>query len=139
VKKKNSPPYNDSKERAIKAAEAALDKKAADTVILELKDLTVIADYFVICSGDSTTQVKAIAENVEKKLKEDGIKPIGIEGNSSSLWILMDYGDVVVHVFENETRMYYELEKFWLDAPRIKIDEKNKNIVGRKNKGALLK
>ena len=139
MKKKNTPTFNDSKEKAIKAAGAALDKKAADTVILELTHLTVIADYFVICSGDSTTQVKAIAENIEKKLKEDGIQPIGIEGRASSLWILMDYGDVIVHVFENETRMYYELEKFWLDAPRIKIDEKNKNIVGGKDKGTVLK
>lgn len=139
MKKKNTPIFKDSKEKALKAARASLDKKANDTVILELTHLTVIADYFVICSGDSTTQVKAIAENIEKKLKEDGIQPIGIEGRASSLWILMDYGDVIVHVFENETRMYYELEKFWLDAPRIKIDEKNKNIVGRKDKRTVLK
>lgn len=108
----------------MEAARAALDKKAKDTTILELKELTVITDYFVVCSGESTTQVKAIAENIEKVLKERLQKPLGIEGLSSARWILMDYGDVIVHVFEEETRAYYELEKFWMDAPRIQVSEK---------------
>jgi ribosome-associated protein len=113
----------ESKAKAIEAAQAALDKKAKDMVVLELKDLTIIADYFVVCSGESTTQVKAIVENVEKKLREYGQKPMGIEGLNTARWVLMDYGDVIVHVFEEETRAYYELEKFWLDAPRIPFEK----------------
>lgn len=91
-------------------------------MILELKNLTVIADYFVICSGESTTHVKAIIENIEKKLKGHKQKPLGIEGMASARWVLMDYGDVIVHVFEDETRAYYELEKFWMDATRIPLE-----------------
>jgi ribosome-associated protein len=113
----------ESKAKAIEAAQAALDKKAKDTVVLELKNLTIIADYFVICSGESTTQVKAIVENVEKKLRGPRQKPTGIEGLNTARWVLMDYGDVIVHVFEEEKRAYYELEKFWLDAPRIPFEK----------------
>ena len=101
-----------------------LDKKAKDTVILELKELTIIADYFVICSGESTTQVKAIVENIDKRLKDHRQRPLGVEGLNSARWVLMDYGDVIVHVFEEETRTYYELEKFWLDAPKIAVEDK---------------
>ena len=103
-------------------------------MILELKKLTVIADYFVICSGESTTQVKAIADNIETKLREKGIKPIGLEGQDHAHWVLIDYGDVVVHIFEEETRGYYELEKFWLDAPRIPVNAEDKADLGRKDK-----
>jgi ribosome-associated protein len=112
----------ESRNKALEAARASLDKKAKDTIVLELKNLTVIADYFVICSGESTTQVKAIAEHIEETFKKYGIKPLSIEGKGYAHWVLMDYGDVIVHVFEDETRAYYELEKFWLDAPRIAIE-----------------
>ena len=118
-------------------AEAAMDKKSKDTVILELKDLTVIADYFVICSGTSSTQVKAIADNVEHKLREEGLRPIGVEGRDNAQWVLIDYGDVVVHVFEEEARAYYELEKFWLDAPKISLNGEDKDSLGRKDKRAV--
>ncbi|MCL4455953.1 MAG: ribosome silencing factor [Nitrospirae bacterium] len=114
----------DSRTKALEAAQAALDKKAKDTVILELKDLTIIADYFVICSGESTTQVKAIVENIDKRLKDHRQRPSGVEGLNSARWVLMDYGDVIVHVFEEDTRAYYELEKFWLDAPKIAVEDK---------------
>jgi ribosome-associated protein len=97
----------------------------------------VIADYFVICSGTSTTQVKAIADNVEYKLREEGLRPIGVEGRDNAQWVLIDYGDVVVHVFEEETRAFYELEKFWLDAPKISPDGEDKNSLGRKDKRAV--
>jgi ribosome-associated protein len=111
----------DSKEKAIKAAIVANEKKAYDTLILELKGLTVIADYFVICSGESTTQVKAISAHIESEFKKNAIRPLSIEGLGYAHWVLMDYGEVIVHVFEKETRQYYELEKFWLDAPRIAV------------------
>jgi ribosome-associated protein len=94
----------------------------------------VISDFFVICSGDSIPQVKAIADNVETRLRERGIRPISIEGETHAHWILIDYGDVVVHVFEDETRRYYELEKFWLDAPRIALNAEDKDSLAGKDK-----
>lgn len=97
----------------------------------------MIADYFVICSGASTTQVKAIADHIENELHEVGIRPAGVEGRENARWILMDYSDVVVHIFEEETRAFYGLEKFWLDAPRVSVDDEDKDSLGRKDKGAL--
>ncbi len=85
--------------------------------------MTTIADYFVICSGESTTQVRAITEKIEEVLKVSNMKPLGIEGLSYSHWVLMDYGDVIVHIFEEETRAFYELEKLWIDAIRVPIEE----------------
>jgi ribosome-associated protein len=125
-----------SKELALKAAEAALNKKALDLVILELAGLTVIADYFVICSGESTTQVKAIADSIEHDFIKGGIRPIGIEGLNYGHWVLLDYGDVIVHVFEQETREYYSLEKLWMDAKTIEIHE-NTAGMGGKDKRAV--
>lgn len=118
-------------DKAKRVYELATDKKARDIVILELKDLTILTDYFIICSGDSTTQVRAIVEYIEENLGKAGFKPLSIEGLSYSHWVLMDYGDIIVHVFEEETRHYYELEKLWLDAPMIEVEEtKGKGIKG---------
>jgi ribosome-associated protein len=111
----------ESKDKALEVARAALDKKAKDILILDLNGLTTIAEYFVICSGESTTQVKAITELIKEKFDEAGIKPLGIEGLNYSHWVLMDYGDVIIHIFEEETRTFYELEKLWIDARRIQI------------------
>ena len=86
-----------------------------------MRGLITIADYFVICSGESTTQVKAIEEQIEETFKNEEIRPIGIEGLSYSHWILMDYGDVIVHIFEEATRAFYELEKLWIDAKKINL------------------
>ncbi len=97
-------------------------KKAADTIILDLRGLAVFTDFFVICSGESTTQVKAIVEHIESELAKEGLKPLSIEGLSYAHWVLMDYGDTVVHAFEEETRAYYELERLWLDAPRTALE-----------------
>ena len=112
----------DSIEKARLAVKASQDKKAIDPVILEIKDLTVIAEYFVVCSGESRTQVGAIADAVEEALAKEGIKHRAIEGADYKNWVLIDYGDVIVHIFEDETRNYYELEKLWLDAPRIAVE-----------------
>ncbi len=114
----------ESKNRALAAARSAASKKARDITILELMKLTVIADYFVICSGESTTQVRAIADAVREDFDKKKIRLIGIEGASNNQWVLLDFGDVVVHVFEQETRDYYQLEKLWLDAPKIFFEEK---------------
>lgn len=103
------------------AADAASDKKARDIRTLQLSELTIITDYFVICSAGSTTQVKAIADNVEVKLKEQGVTPLRREGLREGRWILIDYGAVVVHVFLEEERNYYNLEKLWGDAKVVEV------------------
>lgn len=92
-------------------------------LILDIQGLTSIADYFVICSGESTTQVKAISEEILERFEDAGIKPLGIEGFRYSHWVLIDYGDVIIHVFEEETRIFYELEKLWIDAERIPLEK----------------
>jgi ribosome-associated protein len=125
-----------SRDSAIQAAKAAFNKKALDVIILDLSGLTFIADYFVICSGESTTQVKAIAEFIEQEFASKRVKPLGVEGAVHSHWILLDYGDVIIHVFEKETRAYYNLEKLWMDAKIIEIDEDKIDMAG-KNKRAI--
>ena len=120
-----------SRDLAIQAAKAALEKKALDVTVLDLSGLTVIADYFVICSGESTTQVKAVAEFIEQEFARKRVKPLGIEGAAHSHWILLDYGDVIIHVFEKETRAYYNLEKLWMDAKVVEIDEDKIDMAGK--------
>lgn len=88
-----------------------------------MKGLVTFTDYFVVCSAESTQWVKAIVDHIEETLSKRKLRPLGIEGRQYSHWVLMDYGDTVVHVFEQETRQYYELEKLWLDAPRVLLNE----------------
>lgn len=102
------------------AVRAAADKKAADVVTLDVRETIGITDYFVICSGSSDRQVKTIAEEVTKQLKAVGSKPVRREGDREGGWILLDYGDFVVHVFAAEAREYYDLERLWKDAPRVR-------------------
>lgn len=109
----------DTHELALRAAEAADAKKAIDILILDLRGLTSITDYFIICSGTSTTQVGAITDGVAQALLDEGCRPSHIEGTVESTWVLMDYGDIVVHVFETQARAFYALERLWGDAPRI--------------------
>ena len=102
------------------AARAASAKGGDDTVIIEVGEVLAITDAFVITSGRNTRQVKTIAEEVEARLKADGgISPLRVEGLGDSQWVLLDYGDLVVHVFLDETREYYDLERLWSDAPRL--------------------
>ena len=108
-------------EAALLAAEASDSKKGLDILVLDLRALTTIADYFVLCSGSSTTQVGAIADEVEQRMAGAGRHPSHVEGQAESTWMLLDYGDVVVHVFEEQTRAYYALERLWGDAPRIPL------------------
>ncbi len=104
----------------VTAAKAASDKKGEDTVVLEVGSVLAITDAFVITSGANSRQVKTIAEEVERKIDEaGGPKPLRIEGLDDARWVLMDYGDFVVHVFLDEVRRYYELERLWSDAPRL--------------------
>lgn len=99
----------------------AANKKAEQIRILDVKDISSITDYFVICSGNSTVQVKAIADEIEEKMSEEGYEPIHKEGYSSARWILIDYGDVIAHIFHREDREFYEIERLWADATAISI------------------
>lgn len=100
----------------------ALDSKKGDDIqVLKIKDLTIISDYFVIANGNSSTQTKALADEVEFKMKEQGIMPDRTEGYQGSNWIILDYNDIIVHVFYKETRNYYNLERLWCDAEKIDI------------------
>ncbi|HVL05757.1 MAG TPA: ribosome silencing factor [Acidimicrobiales bacterium] len=102
------------------AAQAASAKGGDDTVIIEVGAVLAITDAFVITSGRNSRQVKTIAEEVEGRLKtEGGISPLRVEGLGDSQWVLLDYGDLVVHVFLEETRAFYDLERLWSDAPRV--------------------
>lgn len=103
---------------SLKASQA---KKGEDVVILDLKILSSFTDYFVIMNGNSKRQNVAICENVERELKEKNIKPASIEGRENAEWILMDYGNFIIHIFSKEAREYYSLEKLWGDAPRLEF------------------
>jgi ribosome-associated protein len=103
------------------AAEAAADKKARDIVILDIRGLSIIADYFVLCSGNSTTQVQAIAKAVKEKMDKRGLRIRGMEGYDDAKWVLIDGGDVVIHVFRQEEREFYNLERVWNDARELSI------------------
>lgn len=111
----------DSYKLANKVTDLIFRKKGYDVKILDLRNLTTITDYFVLCSGDSDTQVKAIADEVDKGLRDEGINPWHKEGYKALNWILIDFVDVVVHVFKKDIRDYYNLEKLWGDAPLIDV------------------
>lgn len=102
---------------------AVLAKKAAGLVVLDVGKLTSIADYFLICSGRSNRQVTAIADHIQAALKEQKIRPLSIEGAKSGHWVLMDYGHVIIHVFYDSIRRFYDLEGLWADARRIKTPD----------------
>lgn len=105
---------------------AVLGKKAEDVVALDLRGLTSLADVFIICTGSSNRQVTAIADFIERYLKKAGIKALSVEGKNEGQWVLLDYGDVVIHVFYDTVRKFYDLEGLWSDAKRIKFDELDK-------------
>lgn len=109
----------ESREAAVAAARSASAKQAESVAILDVHGLIVITDYFVIASGTTDRQVKTIVEEVEKALRELGRKPVRREGETEGRWVLLDYVDVVVHVFADEERGYYDLERLWRDAPRV--------------------
>lgn len=105
------------KDMAILAARAASNKKATDPKVMDLGDLLGITDYFVVCSASNDRQVRTIVEEIEKSLKESvGIRPRAVEGLSNAAWVLMDYGDIVVHVMSDEARAFYAIERLWSDA-----------------------
>ncbi len=103
--------------------QAALGRKAIDLVLLHVRDLTSVADAFLICSGRSHRQVSAIGEYIRTDLKKHGIKPLSVEGIRDGQWVLLDYGDVIIHVFYEPVREFYDLEGLWIDAERIDIED----------------
>ena len=104
---------------------AALDEKKAEEIrIIDISEVSIMADYFVIAHGNNRNQVHALIDNVEEKLsKEDGIMPKQTEGYRNANWVLMDYGDVIVHVFDKENRLFYDLERIWKDGKNVEADE----------------
>ncbi len=113
----------ESNEKLRLILKTALDKKAEEPVVLDLRGLTSLADYFVILSATSETHARTIADEIKKKLKEEGVVPVSVEGYDTAGWILLDYGDVIVHVFRPEVRELYNLESLWMDAPRPDVEE----------------
>ena len=107
---------------ADRAARAALEKKATDVVILDLRQATDFTDYFVLASGTNERQVQAIADGIEDRLRQVGEKPLHTEGYRTAQWVLLDFADVVVHVFLEERRQFYGLERLWSDAPDVTAD-----------------
>jgi len=112
-----------SKDDAISVAHVAIDKKAQDVVLLEISSMVSYADFFLICSGRSVVQVKAISEAIEKSLRERGIRPLHIEGLSEGQWVLLDFDDLIIHVFLEEKRQFYNLERLWKDVPCLMFEE----------------
>ena len=123
---------NVTKERLILCINATLQKKAKEIVVLNLKEISAFTDYMIICSGSSEREVQAIAQEIQLFLKKANIRPLGVEGEANGQWILLDYDDVVISVFYEPARSFYNIENLW-DAPRMNIDE-NKKEVKRLNK-----
>ena len=120
----------DSLEHALAAARAASSKLSEDIMILDVGSLIGITDYFVICSGRNERQVETIVQEVERQLAAEGSKPFRREGEHQNRWVLLDYIDVVVHVFHAEERKYYELERLWKDAGQVEVTEAGGDRVG---------
>ncbi len=120
-----------SKNLALKISELIFEKKGYDVKILDLTKVTSFADYFVVCSADSDTQVKAISDEVERKLRDLGVFSWHREGYESLSWVLLDYVDVIAHIFKKDARLYYNLEKLWGDAPVIEVQDPSKVVKAK--------
>lgn len=112
-----------SKKMAALAYKALDEKKGEDIQVIEIKDITIIADYFIIANGTNASQVDALVQEVESTLGREGFEPKRVEGVRSASWILMDYGDIVVHVFSKEDRLFYNLERIWRDGKTISKED----------------
>ena len=121
LKEKDTPNALEIEDAVKIAAEAASEKKAQDLVVLDLRDIASFTEYFLICNGNNQRQVQAISDAVADQLREVGKRPLHIEGYSNAEWILLDYGDFIVHVFGDSARRFYDLERLWRDAKRVKV------------------
>lgn len=101
----------------------AYEKKAGDLIVLDVHEHSAFTDYFIICSGGSTRQVQAVAENVQQMMKDRGLLPLGVEGVQNGRWVLLDYDDVIMHVFHEEERSFYGLETLWHQCPRVACED----------------
>ncbi len=114
---------NQQEKMAVTAYEALDEKKGEDIKIIRISEISVMADYFVIANGGSNTQVQAMVKNVEEKMHLAGFHVKRVEGNRSSSWVLLDFGDVIVHVFDREDRLFYDLERIWSDGKMVCVEE----------------
>ena len=124
-----TPIVSRTQQKALSIAQAALEKKASDVVILDVAELTSVADFFIFGSGESERQVKAIADHIAKEISRQYKAAAQVEGAEVATWILLDYGDIVVHIFRTDIREYYGLEKMWSDAPRIPLPEEQERSM----------
>lgn len=120
-----------SRDVAIAAARAAAEKQATDIVVLDVSKIIVITDHFVICSAGTQRQIRSVIDAVEASLRDLGVKPMRREGEAEAGWWLLDYVDVVVHVFGEEERAYYDLERLWSDAPEVEWEPSDAAATGR--------
>jgi ribosome-associated protein len=118
-------------EKALLLARFALDKKACDLVVLDVREHTSIADYFIVCSGRSDRQVQSIAQGIEEGAAEQGLKPFAVEGTQRGHWALMDFSDVIVHIFYEPVREFYDLDGLWGQAPKAKLPEPVAKLAGQ--------
>ena len=119
---------NDSRERVLLCANASLEKKAKGLVILNVREISAFADYFIICSGTSDRQVRAVAAAIQENLKKSEILPLGVEGEDAGRWILLDYDDVIIHVFLESVREFYDLERLWSEAPCMAVPDETASL-----------
>lgn len=117
-----------AKEMARLAYQALEDKKAVDIKIINIEEVSVLADYFIIASGTNRNQVQALADNVDELLHKAGYPAKQTEGYRTANWILQDFGDIIVHVFDSENRLFYDLERIWCDGKQITVDELNGTV-----------
>jgi ribosome-associated protein len=113
-------------EKARLCLEIIRERKAIDPILMEVGRLTSFTDYFLVASGNSSRQVQAISQHMARRLREEGFRPLGVEGEQEGHWVLMDYGDVVIHIFYQPVREFYDLEGLWREAPRVDHESKNK-------------
>lgn len=116
---------NESKKMALLAVEALEDKKAEDITIIDISEVSVLADYFIIADGNNKNQVQAMVDNVQEELFKAGYEMKQMEGYREGNWILLDFGDIIIHIFDKENRLFYDLERIWKDGKEVLIEELN--------------
>jgi ribosome-associated protein len=118
-----------AEEKTALSSRAAADRKASDIAVLDMREVSSITDYFLICSGGSARQVQAIADAIDEQMSRLGEASLGVEGYREARWVLMDYGDVIVHVFAQDTREFYDLERLWANAPKIDVSPESAGVA----------
>ena len=114
---------NKIRDFAVLAVEALEDKKAEDITVIDISEVSVIADYFIIAGGNNKSQIQALSDAVDEKLGRAGLPLKQIEGYNNANWILLDFGDIIVHIFDRENRLFYDLERIWRDGKKIEIED----------------